>query len=788
MAKLILRGDGGTERELSLDGLDTATIGRSPECEMPIDDTQASRRHASVVRLQSGYEVADLGSTNGTLVNSTLTKRRRLNHGDVIRIGSTEIVFSDPGAAAARSGGESANCVLVFAKGERKGDRIELSEPRTTIGRKESNTVVLKDSVASSYHCEIVRDLNGYVIRDLGSTNGTLVNNEMVTEAQLSHGARIRIGNVRFVFQDPAMSDIDLELAGVDDDEAEWGMMRELDLKAVRKRNPATIFYGVLFLALIGGGAYMTTLERGKGAAGPQPPPGNLHQPFSFETAAATFAWDSDQPGAVTTSLATSPKGQGKSSLEIKSSVEEADVFYSDRLVGTRKQVRLRASAAARGCTARLGLLWSGLGLGRWVLAPIPGSSMSSIELVASAPTWATGVQIGVRIQGTGSVFLDDLSLVPVGAAEVQTVEQNNFLLGIVDHNAADLSQYGTPILVNGRAIALDAAGAETDASGLSVTATAPDGDHMLITVEGGGDAAAIGLEFEDERGTLTRGGYRAFTPDDAETNFHAVFPEEGTLDLTGVRKLLLGPSGRAFAVIPATEGGRLRSIARMQGDRATWAVVGPPEDGKFAFRFKTNLTADTQLATDRTNEALSRYEEKKWGDFLDLANSTLAEFPFMSPARQKQLRERAQTANAEYALLRNEARRLIRDYEEFRDLGSLDRVRDILATLRDKFQVKAGEGPRGQFLEEIASREKELREEAERKRQSALAKQLLEQAEYIHLEQGETFSAAVLLFHVVHYLPMSEQAARAKELLATIQEKNPEAVAILDRLAVREE
>ena len=91
MAKLIVRSEDGLEEEFSLDS-GTLTIGRSPECEITIDDTQASRRHCSVIRLKSGaWELADLGSTNGTLLNSVLVKRQKMNHGDAIRIGQTEI-------------------------------------------------------------------------------------------------------------------------------------------------------------------------------------------------------------------------------------------------------------------------------------------------------------------------------------------------------------------------------------------------------------------------------------------------------------------------------------------------------------------------------------------------------------------------------------------------------------------------------------------------------------------------------------------------------------------------
>ena len=121
--------DGPSETILATD-VNRRSVPWTSPCDISIDDGQSSRRHCSVVKLTSGFEVADLGSTNGTLVNSTLIKKRKLIHGDTIRIGAVEIVFHDPGSAG--SVGEMTNCFLVYAKGERKGQKVELSNQRTT--------------------------------------------------------------------------------------------------------------------------------------------------------------------------------------------------------------------------------------------------------------------------------------------------------------------------------------------------------------------------------------------------------------------------------------------------------------------------------------------------------------------------------------------------------------------------------------------------------------------------------------------------------------------------------
>jgi hypothetical protein len=68
-------------------------IGRSKECDVQIDDPSASRRHAELRQEGTAYWIVDLDSTNGLEVNGLRTQRAKLDHGDKITIGSTEISF-----------------------------------------------------------------------------------------------------------------------------------------------------------------------------------------------------------------------------------------------------------------------------------------------------------------------------------------------------------------------------------------------------------------------------------------------------------------------------------------------------------------------------------------------------------------------------------------------------------------------------------------------------------------------------------------------------------------------
>jgi len=68
-------------------------IGRSRDCDVRLADPNVSRQHAEVRREGSDFYVVDLDSTNGVEVNGRRAKRARLEDGDTILLGSTELVF-----------------------------------------------------------------------------------------------------------------------------------------------------------------------------------------------------------------------------------------------------------------------------------------------------------------------------------------------------------------------------------------------------------------------------------------------------------------------------------------------------------------------------------------------------------------------------------------------------------------------------------------------------------------------------------------------------------------------
>jgi pSer/pThr/pTyr-binding forkhead associated (FHA) protein len=72
-----------------------------------------------------------------------------------------------------------------------------------TLGRDKSNSIPLTDVVASRRHAEVFAGPEGFYIRDLGSSNGVLVNQTNIDNPYvLKHGDRIMVGSSRIYYMD----------------------------------------------------------------------------------------------------------------------------------------------------------------------------------------------------------------------------------------------------------------------------------------------------------------------------------------------------------------------------------------------------------------------------------------------------------------------------------------------------------------------------------------------------------------------------------------------------------
>src|SRR5213083_2391148 len=72
---------------------------------------------------------------------------------------------------------------------------FELEPGFNTLGRNPTNDYRVHDATVSSFHCEIVLSDDSVLVRDLGSTNGTFIDNQPVHEGQLRPGQILRLGS-----------------------------------------------------------------------------------------------------------------------------------------------------------------------------------------------------------------------------------------------------------------------------------------------------------------------------------------------------------------------------------------------------------------------------------------------------------------------------------------------------------------------------------------------------------------------------------------------------------------
>jgi len=190
------------------------TIGRHAQCDVQMDYTWISRRHARIAWSGMGYIVEDLGGTNGTFVNDErVVGPRALKSGDLLQLGeqpqlALQVRVSAPWhEVSVLPRNEKHNPRLRVLSGEMKGQEYPLDDEATTIGRDDSNRIVMRhDAKVSRNHCQILTHLGFVWLEDLKSSNGTYLTRSEAPPVRLApfqpallfDGSTIQIGAAEF--------------------------------------------------------------------------------------------------------------------------------------------------------------------------------------------------------------------------------------------------------------------------------------------------------------------------------------------------------------------------------------------------------------------------------------------------------------------------------------------------------------------------------------------------------------------------------------------------------------
>lgn len=92
------------------------------------------------------------------------------------------------------------SALLVMQRGPSAGARFLLDAERTVAGRSTGADIFLDDVTVSRKHAEFVREGNQFVVRDIGSLNGTYVNRTRIDQSVLRSGDEVQIGKYRMTF------------------------------------------------------------------------------------------------------------------------------------------------------------------------------------------------------------------------------------------------------------------------------------------------------------------------------------------------------------------------------------------------------------------------------------------------------------------------------------------------------------------------------------------------------------------------------------------------------------
>ena len=251
---------------------------------------------------------------------------------------------------------------LRFAHGERQGEVVPITQPRFTVGRRPGSDLEIQDGSVSGRHAEFVVDGESVLVRDLGSTNGTRVGAEKITERGLAHGDEVVLGSIKVVVLDrdvgggPA-EDEGRTAAGSASGETIEKVSAELLARSGKRSKIGLLGAAVLVIVGIGAALYLQRGGESRGVRGTKavvPVDGNLIAGYSFEGAEPPANWTSSDAAPAEFTQEESARSTGEFGLRAKLDSGEWALLACDPVaVQAGRALALTAGLRARGGTPR---------------------------------------------------------------------------------------------------------------------------------------------------------------------------------------------------------------------------------------------------------------------------------------------------------------------------------------------------------------------------------------------------------------------------------------------------
>jgi len=182
------------------------SIGSASDNQLVIADKTLDPLHAKLVVEDEKYVLKDNNSHSGCFVNGQRITQKEILPGDILRLGETELIVLDPRRLQEGEAPISAPWRLVSDGSWLPGKTFVIPAERSvTIGRTEQCDITIPGTHLSRRHTELCIQGSKMFIKDLGSANGTFLNEKRVTEAFAENGDRLRLDvyTFRLVAPDP---------------------------------------------------------------------------------------------------------------------------------------------------------------------------------------------------------------------------------------------------------------------------------------------------------------------------------------------------------------------------------------------------------------------------------------------------------------------------------------------------------------------------------------------------------------------------------------------------------
>jgi pSer/pThr/pTyr-binding forkhead associated (FHA) protein len=195
----------------------TASIGRLSTNDIVILDEHVSRQHAVITYRAGVFVISDLGSINGTVINNQkIEEPFPLFAGDEILLYGVKLRFLAADSTDVNQAKKAGRLItttmktgagkLIITTGVQEGTQIPLVLPTLVIGRATKNAaweITIQDPSVSRPHARLERDGKEWKLYDLGSSNGTRVNDTPVPPegAHLEDGDIVTFGHTLTLFR-----------------------------------------------------------------------------------------------------------------------------------------------------------------------------------------------------------------------------------------------------------------------------------------------------------------------------------------------------------------------------------------------------------------------------------------------------------------------------------------------------------------------------------------------------------------------------------------------------------